>query len=272
MILAEDEVGLGEDHAGIMLLPDGVEPGTPLVDVLPIRDQVLDVDTDRQPRRPALDGRARARGRGAARRRAASAGPRGSARSSSRKRSTCRDRRLRSVPALHRARLPRRRDRPVAAVAALAPPSRRHALDLERRRRHELRHARLGEPAPRLRPREARRRARSPCATHAPARRCERSTGRSARSTRTTSSSRTASAPSRSRRSWAARTARSRTSTTEVLLEAANFEPLGILRSSERLALRTAGSNRWEKGVDPYLAEPAAILASRLLVDLAGPA
>jgi hypothetical protein len=43
MILAEDEVGLGEDHAGIMLLPDGLEPGTPLVDVLPIRDQVLDV-------------------------------------------------------------------------------------------------------------------------------------------------------------------------------------------------------------------------------------
>ena len=55
-----------------------------------------------------------------------------------------------------------------------------------------------------------------------------------------------------------------------MLLEAANFEPLGILRTSERLALRTAGSNRWEKGVDPYLAEPAAILASRLLVDLAG--
>ena len=59
-------------------------------------------------------------------------------------------------------------------------------------------------------------------------------------------------------------------STTEVLLEAANFEPLGILRSSERLALRTAGSNRWEKGVDPYLAENAAVLASRMLVDLAG--
>ena len=57
---------------------------------------------------------------------------------------------------------------------------------------------------------------------------------------------------------------------TEVLLEAANFEPLGILRASERLALRTAGSNRWEKGVDPYLAEPAAVLASRMIVDLAG--
>ena len=43
MILAEDEVGLGDDHAGIMVLPDGLEPGMPLVDVLPIRDQVLDV-------------------------------------------------------------------------------------------------------------------------------------------------------------------------------------------------------------------------------------
>src|SRR6476659_11083109 len=43
MILAEDEVGLGDDHAGIMSLPDGVEPGTPLLDVLPIRDVVLDV-------------------------------------------------------------------------------------------------------------------------------------------------------------------------------------------------------------------------------------
>jgi phenylalanyl-tRNA synthetase beta chain len=58
--------------------------------------------------------------------------------------------------------------------------------------------------------------------------------------------------------------------TSDVLLEAANFEPLGILRSSERLGLRTAGSNRWEKGVDPYLAESAAVLASRMLVDLAG--
>jgi phenylalanyl-tRNA synthetase beta chain len=58
--------------------------------------------------------------------------------------------------------------------------------------------------------------------------------------------------------------------TSEVLLEAANFEPIGVLRTSERLALRTEGSNKWEKGVDPYAAEPAAVLASRLLVDLAG--
>src|SRR5262249_31666081 len=43
MILAEDEVGLGRDHDGIMVLPDDIEPGTPLSDVLPIRDYVLDV-------------------------------------------------------------------------------------------------------------------------------------------------------------------------------------------------------------------------------------
>jgi phenylalanyl-tRNA synthetase beta chain len=54
----------------------------------------------------------------------------------------------------------------------------------------------------------------------------------------------------------------------DLLLEAANFEPIGILRTSERLALRTEGSNRWEKGVDPYLAEQAAIFATELLVDL----
>jgi phenylalanyl-tRNA synthetase beta chain len=58
--------------------------------------------------------------------------------------------------------------------------------------------------------------------------------------------------------------------TTEVLLEAANFEPIGLLRTSERLGLRTEGSNRWEKGVDPYLAGPAAAFATQLLVELAG--
>jgi phenylalanyl-tRNA synthetase beta chain len=58
--------------------------------------------------------------------------------------------------------------------------------------------------------------------------------------------------------------------TTDVLLEAANFEPTGLYRTSERLRLRTEGSNRWEKGVDPYLAEQAAKLATELLVDMAG--
>ena len=58
--------------------------------------------------------------------------------------------------------------------------------------------------------------------------------------------------------------------TTSVLLEAANFEPVGILRSSERLGLRSEASNRWEKGVDPHVAGPAATLATQLIVELSG--
>ena len=58
--------------------------------------------------------------------------------------------------------------------------------------------------------------------------------------------------------------------TTEVLLEAANFEPIGILKTSERLGLRSEASGRWEKGVDPYLAEQAASLCSELLSATAG--
>ncbi len=52
MILAEDEVDLGTDHAGIMLLADDLEPGTPLADVLPLVDDVLEIETT--PNRPDL--------------------------------------------------------------------------------------------------------------------------------------------------------------------------------------------------------------------------
>src|SRR5262249_44349603 len=59
-------------------------------------------------------------------------------------------------------------------------------------------------------------------------------------------------------------------STTEVLLEAANFEPTGIFRSSERLRLRTEGWTRGEKGAAPSLAEPAAQLGTELIAQTAG--
>ena len=58
--------------------------------------------------------------------------------------------------------------------------------------------------------------------------------------------------------------------TSDVLLEAAELRADEALGTSERLRLRTEGSNRWEKGVDPYLAEQAAIWATELIVDLAG--
>jgi phenylalanyl-tRNA synthetase beta chain len=41
MILAEDEVAIGTDHNGIMVLQDGLAPGTPLETILPIATDVL---------------------------------------------------------------------------------------------------------------------------------------------------------------------------------------------------------------------------------------
>jgi phenylalanyl-tRNA synthetase beta chain len=43
-------------------------------------------------------------------------------------------------------------------------------------------------------------------------------------------------------------------STTDVLVEAAFFDPMAIARSSKRHGLRSEASNRFERGVDPHLA------------------
>jgi phenylalanyl-tRNA synthetase beta chain len=51
MILAEDELEIGADHAGIMVLQaDGLRPGQPLEEVLPLGTEVLDLEAT--PNRP----------------------------------------------------------------------------------------------------------------------------------------------------------------------------------------------------------------------------
>src|SRR5687767_9015315 len=45
MILSEQELELGVDHSGIMVLEDDFEPGTPLADVLPLSETVLEIET-----------------------------------------------------------------------------------------------------------------------------------------------------------------------------------------------------------------------------------
>ena len=52
-------------------------------------------------------------------------------------------------------------------------------------------------------------------------------------------------------------------STTSVVLETANFEPLTVLRSGERHRMRSESQTRWEKGVDFELAPVAATLRHR---------
>ncbi len=60
MILAEDELGIGEDHAGIIVLPDGLPVGEPLADHLPIADEVLELEiTPNRPDTMAVYGVAR---------------------------------------------------------------------------------------------------------------------------------------------------------------------------------------------------------------------
>src|SRR4029079_9635236 len=44
MILSEDEVELGSDHSGIMLLDGGHQPGSPLSDALPLVDTILEIE------------------------------------------------------------------------------------------------------------------------------------------------------------------------------------------------------------------------------------
>lgn len=50
MMCAEDELGFGEDHAGIMILEEGLTTGVPLIDALGLADTVLELEVT--PNRP----------------------------------------------------------------------------------------------------------------------------------------------------------------------------------------------------------------------------
>ncbi len=268
MILAEDEVGLGADHDGIMLLPDGLSPGTPLADVLPLVDQVLDATPTMN--RPDLLSMA-----GIAREVAALCGG--------------------------ELRLPEPDDPPVAN----AEPVEIRVDDFEGCPRYigrVFRGVRVGPSPQWLRSRLHLAGMRSISnvvdvtnyVMHvwgSPLHAFDRSKLAGGRivvrraheeeTLKTLDGTERRLLPSdllitdgdkavALAAIMGGLESEVADDTTEVLLEAANFEPIGVLRTSERLALRTEGSNRWEKGVDPYAAEPAAVLASRLLVDLTG--
>ncbi|HUZ15486.1 MAG TPA: phenylalanine--tRNA ligase subunit beta [Gaiellaceae bacterium] len=268
MILAEDEVELGTDHSGIMLLPDGLDPGSPLSRALPLVEEILDVEptgnrvdllsvygcarevaalldgellpmpgTDPEQageeeldiRIDDIDGCPRYVGR------------------------LFRDVTIAESPVWLKARL---RDAGVRSISnvvdvtnyvmlALGNPL--HAFDFDKvdGGRIVVRRATNGEALRTLDGTE--RKLTSDDLVIADAKRSVALAGIMGGEETEVSGT-----------------------TATVLLEAANFEPVGILRSSERLALRTEGSNRWEKGVDPHLAGPAAALATQLLVELAG--
>ena len=275
MILSERELELGQDHGGIMVLEDGPEPGTPLADVLPLSEDVLEVETT--PNRPDL-----LSVYGFAREVAVIFGadvswacllwtcPRDSPSGPGQNGQVdvrvedldgCpryigrlfENVRIGPSPAWMKARLVEVGMRPLSNVVdvtnyvmqALGNPL--HAFDVAKldEGRIVVRRARDGEKIRTL-------------------------DGEERRLETTDLVIADANKPVALAGIMGSEDSEVDESTTTVLLEAANFEPLTILKSSERLGLRTEGSHRWEKGVDPYLAESAAQLASKLLIELAG--
>jgi phenylalanyl-tRNA synthetase beta chain len=61
-----------------------------------------------------------------------------------------------------------------------------------------------------------------------------------------------------------------REGTRRVLLESAHFPPATVLRTMRRLGMQTEGGQRWVKGVDPAGAGPVADQAAALMARLAG--
>ena len=270
MILAEDEVDLGTDHSGIMVLDDALEPGTPLADVLPLVEEVLDVEpTGNRPDLFAVYGLAREvaalLGGELVTLDTSEPAPAGDERVDVQVEDLegCpryigrlfRDVTIEPSPVWLRARLRAAGVRSISNVVdvtnyvMLALGSPLHVFDFDTL--HDgsviVRRARKGEQ---LRTLDGTVRTLDPAdLVIADADRPIALAGIMG-GEETEVSERT----------------------TSVLLEAANFEPVGILRSSERHTLRTEGSNRWEKGVDPHVAGPAATLATQLVAELSSSA
>jgi phenylalanyl-tRNA synthetase beta chain len=267
MILAEDEVALGEDHSGIMVLPE-TEPGTPLADVLPLVEAILLVEaTGNRPDLLSMYGLAREiaalyelelapppgtdpKPAGDEPVEVAVEDIEGCPRYIGR---LFRNVEVGPSPIWLKARLVAAGMRPISNVVdvtnyvmhALGNPL--HAFDLATLKggRIIVRRARPGETIRTLDGVE--RRLEESDLVIADAERAVALAG-----------------------IMGGEETEIGGSTRDVLLEAANFEPIGLFRTSERLRLRTEGSNRWEKGVDPHLAEQAAKLATQLIVDTAG--
>jgi len=268
MILAEDEIDLGTDHTGIMLLDPGLAPGTPLADVLPLTETVLEIETGyNRPDLTCVYGIARevsalldvdlAPPPGREPERAGDEPvdiriddlercPRYIGR-------LFRSVRVGESPAWMKARLLGAGMRPISNVVdvtnyvMLTFGSPLHAFDHDKlaEGRIVVRRARPGEKIRTLDGTE-----RDLTAEDLVIADAER--------------------PVAVAGIMGGEETEVSAETTNVLLEAANFEQLGVLLSGERLRVRSEAQTRWEKGVAAELAETAAVYATQLLVELCG--
>src|SRR5205823_4958999 len=58
--------------------------------------------------------------------------------------------------------------------------------------------------------------------------------------------------------------------TTNILLESARFDPLSVRRTARALAMKSDSSYRFERGIDPTLADRASRRAAQLILQTAG--
>ena len=268
MILAEDELALGPDHSEILLLDPAHEPGTPLADVLPLVDTVLEIDTGHnRPDLLSIYGVARevsalldaelAPVPGQEPSRDADEpvdvrveDPVGCPRYVGR---LFRDVRIGHSPQWLKARLLAAGLRPLSNVVdvtnyvMLALGSPLHAFDADRLAGGRI-VVRRARPDERIRTLDGVDRAlTSDDLVIADAERPVAIAGiMGGEDSEISAESRV------------------------VLLEAANFDQLTVLRGGERLRMRSEAQSRWERGVAPQLAEQAATFATQLLVELAG--
>ncbi len=272
MMLSESELELSGDHDGLMLLEDGLEPGTPLSQVLPIDDQVLEfeitsnrpdclsvygiareasasLDVDLAPwpgREPIASGDDTVDSWVTARIDAPDLCPRWAAR-------VFTDVKVGPSPPWLKARVAAAGMRPISNVVditnyvmlSVGEPT--HAFDLDKVTGREIivRRAGDGEGVITL---DGQGRTLDPDVLVIA----------------------DAEKPSAIAGLMGSEWSEVSDTTTTVLLECANFDGPNIQSSSTRLELRTEGSNRWEKGLDPHLVPRALALASQLMVELTG--
>ena len=273
MILAEDEVGIGTDHDGIMVLEDGLAPGAPLAEHLPIADEALELEiTPHRPDAMAVYGVARDLHAVTAAPLAedpteADAEPSGDDSAEDHAsvaiedpeiclRFTARvyeDVRIGPSPAWLKQRLMAAGQRPISNVVditnyvMLACGQPLHAFDLDEVRGREIvvRRARDGETMTTLD--DVERRFTSDMGLV-----CD------------------AEGPSGIAGVMGGQISEVSEKTTRVLMEAATWVGPNIMRTSKALALRTEASARFEKQLHPEQAMAAQRLAARLMVELCG--
>ena len=273
MILAEDELAIGEDHSGILVLDNGAAPGEPLAAALPIADEVIELEiTPNRPDVMGVYGVARevhaVTGAALAEDPAATDAPAsGSDHASDHAsveivdpdicpRFTARvfeDVRIGPSPPWLKQRLTAAGQRPISNVVditnyvmlLLGQPL--HAFDLDRVRGRSIvvRRAREGESMVTL---DGTERAFSPEVALV----CD------------------AEGPSGIAGIMGGAVSEVSAETTRVLMESATWVGPNIMRSSRALGLRTEASARFEKGLHPDLALAAQRLAAKLMVELCG--